>query len=793
MSTPRNLTRSCHTLLATLVLLLAAAEVAAATYYLDAVSGNDVNSGTSAEPWLTLARAMSSYAGEGDTVTSGDTVVVRDGAYGAFTDSGSNEHNDWIVYIADSGHEPVFAYISLGGIGVSDFDLYYEFDGITVTPGNQHGTYGYYRAVTLRNVNYVRFKNMDIVGPGYAGTDDSAAFHLYTATNVLIDGCSVYGTEVGSRSAYMRGVYSRFSHDITVNECEITGCQHGVTIWGQRWTVSDNHLYGLDSDGILVEGACDTVISGNRIHDVEVPEGSAYHTDGIQMYYTATGSANNPLAAEHVFMDNILVSGNTIYNIGRQGIIISFGAYTGDPPKATNITIENNLIYDVDLEETGSYAFLSRHNSGQIFRHNTIVGKSVNWRTGSEVSIVSGNLLELGKFWSEEGVSEPSEYIGGNIVWDWWGINKGATDIKTRSDWSDTDKSLFFAMFSDHAGRDYSLVAEAAAIDYASLEMAPSNDLLGYERFRTADTGCYQYVSVGSVGRWLSDEYSAARVPNRARRNQPAVLTDGIPWHAKGQPILNGLSDFINCGTDANLNITGDLTIAAWIYPEHFGASDNARIIDKGAAPAGFSFSLNGPNRGLAYRAGADEARSNSDVITVNQWQHVAVSYSDASDTITFYVNGQPAGTVSNYQTNPTDSASAPLIIGNSASLTRGFKGMLTDVRIYSRALAADEIKAIYETWEVKENKLVRFDFPAADTDGAPLEFDFQDPATAPAGAYCEGNVFTWRPWYNQSGSYEITFEALNQPGFIHRVPIVVENVALQSWYRYWLQFIRKY
>ncbi len=345
--------------------------------------------------------------------------------------------------------------------------------------------------------------------------------------------------------------------------------------------------------------------------------------------------------------------------------------------------------------------------------------------------------------------------------------------------------------FTDYANMDFTLITGSPAIGAGYPFKTSQPDLLRRKRTSPPDIGCYQYPGLRS--HLLSYEYSSDRALDLTKQNKPAVVRNGNTWFSKGQPILDGAADSINCGSDPVLNLTAALTLAAWIYPEHFGASGAARIIDKGADPAGFSLSLNDTNRGLAYRAGADEVLSDPDVITVNQWQHVAVSYSDASDTVTFYVNGQPAGTVSNYQTNPTDSANAPLIIGNNAALTAGFKGMLTDVRIYSRALAADEIKAIYETWEVKENKLVRFDFPAADTDGAPLEFDFQDPATAPPGASCEGNVFTWRPWYNQSGSYEITFEALDQPGFIHRVPIVVENVALQSWYRYWLQFIRKY
>ena len=154
---------------------------------------------------------------------------------------------------------------------------------------------------------------------------------------------------------------------------------------------------------------------------------------------------------------------------------------------------------------------------------------------------------------------------------------------------------------------------------------------------------------------------------------------------------------------------------------------------------------------------------------------------------MTFYVNGQPAGG-GNYQTNPNDSANAPLIIGNRAALDRGFQGMLSDVRIYSRALAADEISAIYRTYEDKEtqnqwNRYLSFEFSTIDSD----DYVAQDPLALPAGATFTDSIFTWRTWYNQAGSYEITFEVPGKPGLTQSVPMIVENVTLAPWYRRFL------
>ncbi|MCJ7777580.1 MAG: hypothetical protein MUP16_04625, partial [Sedimentisphaerales bacterium] len=63
-----------------------------ATYFVSAADGNDSNPGTSDQPWKTLDRAYTRYSGSGNKVVEGDTVLFKNGSYGAFrenTDDGS--------------------------------------------------------------------------------------------------------------------------------------------------------------------------------------------------------------------------------------------------------------------------------------------------------------------------------------------------------------------------------------------------------------------------------------------------------------------------------------------------------------------------------------------------------------------------------------------------------------------------------------------------------------------------------------------------------------------------------
>jgi hypothetical protein len=62
-----------------------------ATYYLDAINGSDSNPGTSDQPWKTIAEAQG-------IVISGDTIIVRNGSYGSYSEANVGR-TDWVTYI----------------------------------------------------------------------------------------------------------------------------------------------------------------------------------------------------------------------------------------------------------------------------------------------------------------------------------------------------------------------------------------------------------------------------------------------------------------------------------------------------------------------------------------------------------------------------------------------------------------------------------------------------------------------------------------------------------------------
>jgi hypothetical protein len=157
---------------------------------------------------------------------------------------------------------------------------------------------------------------------------------------------------------------------------------------------------------------------------------------------------------------------------------------------------------------------------------------------------------------------------------------------------------------------------------------------------------------------------------------------------------FDGASSMIEIADAPDLALTGDSTISAWIKPDAIGFL--AGIVSKYQQMHDFSYTLR-----FGYLAPYSyydfdsftmlDTTAPGAMVTAGQWQHVAVVVTAGSATI--YANGA-AGTP---QTLPytIQSNTDVLRIGVDYS-TRYFKGAIDDVRLYSRALAAEEIAALY-------------------------------------------------------------------------------------------------
>lgn len=153
---------------------------------------------------------------------------------------------------------------------------------------------------------------------------------------------------------------------------------------------------------------------------------------------------------------------------------------------------------------------------------------------------------------------------------------------------------------------------------------------------------------------------------------------------------LENANSYAVVENNPSLNITQEITLAAWIRPKVQGTQ---RIIYKLTGSAGFELFLANPNpQQFSVRFNNNASlrvnSSSSYMNFLNKWVHVAATY-DGS-TIKLYINGNLEASVNaafSIQSNTSD-----LIIGASGTGTDRFNGSIDEVIIHNKALSESEI-----------------------------------------------------------------------------------------------------
>jgi len=219
------------------------------------------------------------------------------------------------------------------------------------------------------------------------------------------------------------------------------------------------------------------------------------------------------------------------------------------------------------------------------------------------------------------------------------------------------------------------------------------------------------------VGHWKMDDNAANTTVldssgsgnhGTARRNTSALST---PGKIDSTLTFNGVSDYIDCGNASSLNITGSVSISAWV---RFNSLPNYQTI---VAKRG---AVTDTTSNYAFRTGTVQNINQLEFyyhdgtvwhvyttskanLTTGQWYHVVVTYTYGSGAgIKCYVNNNLLGgrwTMGNGN-SPVQINTKPVTIGGLTSGERvcGEKlhGAIDDVMIFNRALSEAEIKELY-------------------------------------------------------------------------------------------------
>jgi len=463
-----------------------------------------------------------------ENVQPGETVLLKDGDYGnvVFDGSANSGTNiggtDWewtapITYKAKNEQGAVFNSIHLS----KQAPLYFIFEDIRihnddgVIPSFPSGSNSQQGIIFVQgsSLSHVKFLNCDIEAnlDGSGELRNGIFLHYDPAEYILFDGCEVHAAKMGI-----------------------------LFYGGRHLIVRNSEVHYILSSGIQTRpNATDVLIENSHIHNQIPPIVANYPID-------PHGSGLS------IRSENTTIRNNTVHDYGTSWLLAFYQDEVG-PPSFSNMTVENNLLYDVSgYHAMGLYGL----KDNVVVRNNTVIGRydsgpssggayryyrgvtfGFEENDGSGLSFYNNVVVGQVVFDNAEYMAKINE--GNNIVWSLQDYGGGSDFHKEFSasstsivlsdgsmlngygkDYFDAEGAFFAGgpNWSSHAtykalaglpagyagkwshGENltdaYKPAAGSPAIGFANPAHAPAADLLGNPRDSQPDAGAYEFGGI---------------------------------------------------------------------------------------------------------------------------------------------------------------------------------------------------------------------------------------------------------------------------------------------------------
>lgn len=212
-------------------------------------------------------------------------------------------------------------------------------------------------------------------------------------------------------------------------------------------------------------------------------------------------------------------------------------------------------------------------------------------------------------------------------------------------------------------------------------------------------------AQAGLVGHWKFDEGAGTTAQDSSGNNRNAVITNGT-WVEGKRGSAVSFSGSWSFARAAIVDIPGSITMCAWVKPAAMPErefNELAVVARSGyhnslgcLTDGSFFFSLWNIENKNAY-ATAPKAE------IAGVWHHIAGTYNEESRAVTVYVNGTAKKTVTLPAGGGVRKYEPVLYFGvgapGSSKYASFFPGDVDEVKLFSRALSADEIQAEYASY----------------------------------------------------------------------------------------------
>jgi len=224
--------------------------------------------------------------------------------------------------------------------------------------------------------------------------------------------------------------------------------------------------------------------------------------------------------------------------------------------------------------------------------------------------------------------------------------------------------------------------------------------------------GLAGHASADLVGYWPLDGDAADLSGNGLDgtiNGDVAPTADRFGNPSGAMSFAGGGSDRIDVGDPPEFNLTGAMTLAAWVYLDstsdvHGGR--NARVISKmdGGGRRSWSLNIEKSVGGVPFPGTLQVASDGNTVISLNdtetlpldQWLHMAGVYKPG-EAMELYLNGelQVINTTDIPASQHSDNGTSVFIGNRPACGDCGWYGALDEVRIYNEALTQAQVQAV--------------------------------------------------------------------------------------------------
>jgi hypothetical protein len=235
-------------------------------------------------------------------------------------------------------------------------------------------------------------------------------------------------------------------------------------------------------------------------------------------------------------------------------------------------------------------------------------------------------------------------------------------------------------------------------------------DVRLYNRALSASEISTLHTQTGLIGHWKLIQTSGTTATDSSPNLNTGTYTGGVtlasagPYPGAGDKAasFDGVNDYVSTANDYLYDITGPITIGAWIKVNSFTIASQT-ILAKGNAT--WRLQRNGSTNQLQFVCNGLTATTVNSTSNLNDglWHHVMGTYN--GNTLAIYVDGVLEASTAATGVLATNNINVR-IAENAETTGRYWNGAIHDARIYSVALSASQVAALYGLvgrWELNQ------------------------------------------------------------------------------------------